>query len=328
MAPANGFLGGLKKDADRMQRGMRQRELASAVSAKDTGKVKGLLAQGYDPNGLIKRSYREPKFIPLLEECIKESQWEMAEALVDAGANPNMIYNNGKTPLKLLNYSFSHEGAVKLFHKLVEKGADIFIGCGEGEKTGTLLHEYAKSKDSLEILKYLLLQGVEPSIKNEEGRTAEELAKPTHSSQRPDREELLRMHRLAPCPKIGKEFISRENLEKKNEYGYSKLDHWHTWDNYENVQMYLSCNGESLKARDLLRSASGQEEEKCLLEKVLQACPSFKSHLFDKQLWQAETIPVARTFFSKLPKDIQENSPYHSLLTTLKRNEISAPGRG
>ncbi len=118
------------------------------------------------------------------------SERQTAEILLEHGANPNVRNEDGETPL----YSASRNGYVEVVSALMEGGADPSLGCsGSGLATegNTPLHAAAE-RGNVEVVRALLEAGADPDLKNADGET------PLHSV--PEREvfELLLGHGADP----------------------------------------------------------------------------------------------------------------------------------
>lgn len=173
--------------------------LWNAVWNQDTKMVTLLLSKGADAKQKFKAKQAD---ISCLEVAAQEGLLEIAELLVNAGADIHEKSFHGHTPLRiaarngraqLVKYfiakggevdSRGTDGATPLEHAaskghldivmmLVENGANINIQDKEGDFP---LGEAAKS-GYLDVVNYLLSKGADTRLKNQEGNTAEELAR-------------------------------------------------------------------------------------------------------------------------------------------------------
>jgi len=173
--------------------------LWNAVWNQDVKMVDLLLKNGADPKQRFKG--KESK-TACLEIAAQEGLLEIAKLLVDAGSDINERGFRGHTPLRIA----SRNGHFELVKYLLSKGSEVD---SRGDDEATPL-EHAASKGHLEIVKilvenganiniqdkekdfpigeaakngfidvvnYLLSKGADISLKNQDGHTAEDLAK-------------------------------------------------------------------------------------------------------------------------------------------------------
>lgn len=168
-------------------------DMIDAVSAKNTNAVKKMLAQKVSPDsvGLSKRS--------ALSVAVGSGDFEMVKLLVDAGAHPNVLDDEGKTPLSyavfsenrmLIDYLLLHGADVKLMNidgenvlmdlganadlslvkTLVEKGANVHAKSIRSGRT-VLISIVASCEEP--IVQYLLDNGAQSDVnlQDEYGKT-------------------------------------------------------------------------------------------------------------------------------------------------------------
>lgn len=178
-----------------------EKDLFKAVVDNDLSQVKELINWGINvnaTNGIIKstplsiaafRGYL-PIVIYLVEHgadinsvdiyqrtplyfAVKYGNWSIAKYLVEHGADVNISDNSGGIPLNLVE---NNSTIVKL---LVEHGSNINKIDIHGY---TPLHHYVSrypSEENILMIEYLIDVGADRSIKNNEGKTAADLASPT-----------------------------------------------------------------------------------------------------------------------------------------------------
>ncbi len=138
--------------------------------------VKTLLAQGTDPN--IKDD--ELEATPLIKTSISVTEYslDVAKILLEAGADINMPNKYGVTPLhQLISHHrpghFSFNNQLERAQFLIDNGAEINtyakISCN------TPLHA-AAYMNAKEMVALLLKNGADKEVKDEDGKTAKELA--------------------------------------------------------------------------------------------------------------------------------------------------------
>lgn len=110
-----------------------------------------------------------------------EEQFEMAEFLLDACADPNAKNDEGITPLHLAAYA----GMVEL---LVRRGADIDIRSTDGR---TPLLVQAAEAGGYEAMEALLKLGADPRATDKRGQSALDISR---SREEEDKLELLRKY--------------------------------------------------------------------------------------------------------------------------------------
>ena len=122
------------------------------------------LEEGADPNAL--NEYEIPALSSAILYLQFGEQFEIIEKLVNAGADVNLSDKHKKTPVIYA----ATVGHVQTLDLLVSKGGDV----NYGSDTTALME--AVIWDRQKAVKYLLLHGADPAIKNSEGKTAEDIA--------------------------------------------------------------------------------------------------------------------------------------------------------
>lgn len=105
----------------------------------------------------------ENKYTALHWACMR-AHWDVAEYLIDKGADLNVVGGDGGTQI---NWAVHHDN-VEIVERMVEKGAKLNIRNQWGM---TELHT-AIWRGCINVVEYLLDQGSDPSIKTNEGWTA------------------------------------------------------------------------------------------------------------------------------------------------------------
>jgi uncharacterized protein len=177
------------------------KELFAAIEQHDTARVKALLAGGADPNepqpeppGLrplqvaiyeLADGGEIDVILALLEHGADVNAWDVeqdktplliaacenelaaVEALVKAGANPNVRSSEGDTPLR----ACAEVGNVRMASLLLGAGATQTIN-DWGGLTGYTALGHAADRLDLPMLKLLLEAGADPRAPDEDGRPA------------------------------------------------------------------------------------------------------------------------------------------------------------
>lgn len=100
-----------------------------------------------------------------LHAAVQMGNVEIAAYLLANGAKPNLRDLGRQTPLMMMD----EDATPELFDLLVRYGATVNL---VDRRKNTLLHHYAESGDNPEIVRRLVLAGVNVNAVNKEGRTA------------------------------------------------------------------------------------------------------------------------------------------------------------
>lgn len=148
-----------------------------AVAGGHRAAVEFLLARGADPNIQTQNAnLTNPIHVALVD-----GRLDIAEMLVSAGANVNALTSQGISPAQVvMRYEAgglpprkAMERREKSVQFLLDNGANISFRTHDGS---TLLH-YASSMGHLEVVKVLVEVGMPLGVKNNEGKTAFDVAK-------------------------------------------------------------------------------------------------------------------------------------------------------
>lgn len=142
--------------------------LLEAVVMLDRKKVRHLLDEGVDPNTNLSGE------TPLFPAIDLASDVELVEMLLNAGADPNVIDDEGRTPLRLAASSDYVPQAVEL---LLNSGAEASVKDDDG--WSPLL--CACSRRFEDRVRLLLAHGADPNDRLPDGRTALQLARQSNT---------------------------------------------------------------------------------------------------------------------------------------------------
>lgn len=131
-------------------------KLIEAAKANDTATTKSLLASGADPNAL------DAKKTPVLLLAITQDD-AVADALLKAGAKPDLTDSMGVTPLMQAAWY----GKVATVKALLDHGANPNLK----QKGGNTALIAAASQGKIDAIKLLVPAGADVNAKNEEGWT-------------------------------------------------------------------------------------------------------------------------------------------------------------
>ena len=133
--------------------------LHQAVADGELETVTMLLANGADVDGTDKNY----EGITALFVAVENGNLEIAQKLLDFGANVNVRDEMKRTPLLALDYNTSPE----LVRLLIQHGADLFAVDNSGNN---VLHVAAEN-ESKEVIEMLLNEGIDLNMQNDEGQT-------------------------------------------------------------------------------------------------------------------------------------------------------------
>ena len=134
-------------------------EIVEAAKRGDLHAVKAILAD--DPSKL--NALDEEKYTPLHWACMR-AHWDVAEYLIEQGADLNIQGGDGGTSLQ---WAVHHDN-VDIVRLMVSKGAKLNV---QNLWSMTELHT-AIWRGNIHVVEYLLDQGSDPMIRTNEGWTA------------------------------------------------------------------------------------------------------------------------------------------------------------
>jgi len=154
--------------------------LEAAIKAKDVERARQLLAAGVDPNATDES--REPMLIL----AIKWAQPKIAELLISAGANVNIVNqaDNGSTPLHLAAGATMCVPSVVITKLLLAKGALVDATTGAGT-TPLMWVAQSKEESALDVAELLIAHGASLQRQGEDGN-ALQYAKDTRNTKMVD----------------------------------------------------------------------------------------------------------------------------------------------
>lgn len=319
-------------------------KLNMAVRKGSLAKVQDALRLGADPNICVSATgpskARNGK--SALAHALSSGFYDVADALLDAGAEPNRMMNGNQSTVSLIEFvatrgridAKDEKKILGVAQKMMDKGADVGFHYPHKSTHPTFLHRIAQHAMRPEMAKMAALKGAPVDTADKQGRIPESCI--DRNLPRPFRKQaeavywVLRQHREAPCPDVNSDELTREDLQMKQKNGFCALDHWQTWDHYGQVQQALQQKGERLTASDLLQpyGDSKAKDAPTRLQVLLETSPAMKQKLFDTALWEGESLDAATAFYKQLPKDVQENAPYFALRAKLGKEESLANLRG
>lgn len=133
--------------------------IVTAAKNGDLESVKRILAR--DPSRV--NDLDDEKYTPLHWACIR-AHWDVAEYLIEQGAELNLLGGDGGSPL---NWAAHHDN-VEIVETLLSGGAELNV---QNQWGMTELHT-AIWRGNSHVVEYLLDQGSDPMIKTKEGWTA------------------------------------------------------------------------------------------------------------------------------------------------------------
>lgn len=319
-------------------------KLNMAVRKGNLAKVQDALRLGADPNIAVSvtgpSKARNGK--SALAYALSSGYYDVAHALLDAGAEPNRMMNANTSNVSLIEYIATRgrinpkeeEQILGVVQKMMDKGADVKFYHPHKQTHPTFLHRIAKHAMRPDVAKMAALNGAPVTAQDGQGRIPENCIE--RNMPKPFRKQteavywVLRQHREAPCPDVASGDLSREDLTLQQENGCCALDHWQTWDHYAQVQEMLQAKGERLSASDLLQpyGGNGAKDAPTRLQVLLETSPAMTQKLFDAALWEGESLETATAFYKQLPKEVQENAPYYALRAKLGKDESLSNLRG
>ena len=140
----------------------------AAAESNNFPTVRTLLAAGADPNAT------DDMGTPILCRAAQFDRLEMAQSLLEAGANPNISWKNGWTPCSFWKGGWTPlmaavtTNSLPLVRLLLTYGAEVNLHTATGKTALSL----AASKGSLRILDELLAHGANVQFRDAEGDSA------------------------------------------------------------------------------------------------------------------------------------------------------------
>lgn len=168
-------------------------QLVDAVNRDDVVAVRALLSRGADPNTrsvptdlweppvstVIQRvwlrvSRPESRREPVLTAAASRGDADIVTALLDKGANPDVLDADGFTPLMRAVTPWPNDRPITpTVEALLTHGARVNVRTGQG-MTALM---YASSGGALPVVKLLLGKGADANVHNSDGNTALEFAR-------------------------------------------------------------------------------------------------------------------------------------------------------
>jgi ankyrin repeat protein len=110
---------------------------------------------------------RDPNGFTVLHIVATEDRPEVQRLLLQSGADPNAVNDDGASPLHIASYP----GFAAL---LLRHGARVNLATKNGD---TPLHSHASERDSAEVIRVILKAGGDRRLRNRQGQTAFDIAK-------------------------------------------------------------------------------------------------------------------------------------------------------
>jgi hypothetical protein len=172
--------------------------IVEAAKNGDLQTVKTIMAD--DPSKL--NATDDNRYTALHWACMR-AHWDVAEFLIENGADLNLIGGDGGTPI---NWAVHHDN-VEFIKRMVDKGAKLNIRNQWGM---TELHT-AIWRGCIHVVEYLLDRGSDPTIKTNEGWTA------MHQAYRSGHDDVIEM-----LEKRGLSMTEKDNMGRTPQYLYFK----------------------------------------------------------------------------------------------------------
>ena len=110
---------------------------------------------------------RDARGFTVLHIAATEDRPEVQRLLLQSGADPNAVNDDGASPLHIASYP----GFAAL---LLRHGARVNLATKNGD---TPLHSHASERDSAEVIRVILKAGGDRRLRNRQGQTAFDIAK-------------------------------------------------------------------------------------------------------------------------------------------------------
>jgi hypothetical protein len=321
----------------RTRTAMANMRLYEAVRSGRPEKVKRVLEANPPPNPDIRigmgKPSRNPEMPSALYFSVSRGNYEVADLLIDAGADVNPNPPRMGHPILPMMVGHTNERMVPTAIKLIEHGADVNAPLPMSVLSPSFMHSLVLYSQQTSVFKCALRHGGRVDQPNKHGQTVKELlaerAKNPQATAKQAMHWALQLHENAPLPGLETDALSREQLEHPADNGYCALDHWHLWDNYRHVQDALIAKGEQpLRASDLIAPCGGRKGEPKRLEVLLKASPDMVSFLGDADLWQGQSTQTLKQVYEAVPESMRGAIPYYALRAQLAGGQQKGQGAG